>query len=89
LSIIYTSQFKKDYKRIQRQNKNIDELRTVIKKLDCQQPLEPKYRDHKLTGYRKEHHECHIKSDWLLIYRFDGHDLILERTGSHSDLFKS
>jgi len=46
-----------------------------------------KYRDHKLAGYSKEHRDCHIESDWLLIYRFDGDDLILERTGSHSDLF--
>jgi mRNA-degrading endonuclease YafQ of YafQ-DinJ toxin-antitoxin module len=25
--------------------------------------------------------------DWLLIYRIDSEDLILERTGSHAELF--
>lgn len=89
MSIIYASQFKKDYKRIQRQNKDIEELKMVIEKLHHRKLLEHRHKDHKLSGYRKEHRECHIKSDWLLIYRFDGQDLILERTGSHSDLFKS
>ncbi|WP_299296933.1 type II toxin-antitoxin system mRNA interferase toxin, RelE/StbE family, partial [uncultured Mobiluncus sp.] len=34
--------------------------------------------------------ECHIKPDWLLIYRIDGNRLILflNRTGSHADLFE-
>jgi len=87
LSIVWTVQFKKDYKRTKKQNKDIDKLRSVIELLAQRKPLPAKYRDHKLTGYSKEHRDCHIESDWLLIYRFDGDDLILERTGSHSDLF--
>ena len=87
MSIVWTVQFKKDYKRTKKQNKDIDKLRSVIELLAQRKPLPAKYRDHKLTGYSKEHRDCHIESDWLLIYRFDGDDLILERTGSHSDLF--
>jgi mRNA interferase YafQ len=70
-----------------KQNKDIDKLRSVIELLAQRKLMPAKYRDHKLTGYSKEHRDCHIESDWLLIYRFDDDDLILERTGSHSDLF--
>ena len=87
MSIVWTGQFKKDYKRARKQNKDIDKLRSVIELLTQREPLPAKYRDHKLTGYSKEHRDCHIEPDWLLIYRFDGDDLILERTGSHSDMF--
>jgi len=87
LSIVWTGQFKKDYKRAKKQKKDIDKLRFVIESLAQRKPLPAKYRDHKLTGYSKEHRDCHIESDWLLIYCFDSDDLILERTGSHSDLF--
>ena len=87
MNIVWTGQFKKDYKRAKKQNKDIDKLRSVIELLIQRKPMPAKYRDHKLTGYSKEHRDCHIESDWLLIYRFDGDDLILERTGSHSDLF--
>jgi len=87
LIIVWTGQFKKDYKRAKKQNKDIDKLRSVIELLAQRKLMPAKYRDHKLAGYSKEHRDCHIESDWLLIYRFDGDDLILERTGSHSDLF--
>ena len=87
MSIVWTGQFKRDYKRAKKQNKDIDKLRSVIELLIQRKPMPAKYRDHKLTGDSKEHRDCHIESDWLLIYRFDGDDLILERTGSHSDLF--
>ncbi|MHC4434029.1 MAG: type II toxin-antitoxin system YafQ family toxin [Planctomycetota bacterium] len=86
--MVWKGQFKKDYKRTKKQNRDIDKLRTVIELLAQRKPLPAKYRDHKLTGYSKEHRDCHIEPDWLLIYRFDGDDLILERTGSHSELFR-
>jgi len=88
LSIHYTTQFKKDYKRIKRQNKDLSKLRTVIEILADGQLLEPKYQDHQLSGNWKGHRDCHIEPDWILIYRISVDDLYLERTGSHSDLFK-
>lgn len=88
MNIVWTGQFKKDFKRIKKQNRKIDKLRTVIELLAQRKPLAAKYRGHKLTGYSKEHRDCHIESDWVLIYRFDAEDLILERTGSHSELFR-
>ena len=88
MNIHYTTQFKKDYKKIKKQNKDFSKLRTVIEKLAAGQYLEPKYHDHQLSGNWKGHRDCHIEPDWILIYRITVDDLYLERTGSHSDLFK-
>jgi mRNA interferase YafQ len=49
--------------------------------------LPKKHRDHALIGNWKGSRDCHIEPDWLLIYTLDSDLLILERTGSHSDLF--
>ena len=88
MNIYYTTQFKKDYKRIKKQNKDLNKLKAVIEVLSSGQNLDEKYRDHQLSGKWKEHRDCHIESDWILIYRLTSHSLYLERTGSHSDLFK-
>jgi len=88
LNLHYTTQFKKDYKRIKKQNKNFAKLKAVIEKLVAGQLLEPKYKDHQLSGNWKGHRDCHIEPDWILIYRITADDLCLERTGSHSELFK-
>jgi len=88
LNIYYTSQFKKDYKIVKRQNKELIKLRDVIEKLSSGYKLEPKFRDHQLTGEWKGHYDCHIGPDWILIYRLTEEELVLERTGSHSELFK-
>ncbi|MCP4551103.1 MAG: type II toxin-antitoxin system YafQ family toxin [Bacteroidetes bacterium] len=84
----YTTQFKKDYKKIKKQNKDLLKLRVVIEKLVDQQALESKYKDHQLTGNWKGHRDCHIGPDWILIYQISEDALILERTGTHSELFK-
>ncbi len=88
MNLHYTTQFKKDYKKIKKQNKDISKLRIVIEKLTTGQLLEPKYKDHQLSGNWKGHRDCHIEPDWLLIYRVSADDLYFERTGSHSELFK-
>ena len=89
LSIIWTSQFKKDYKLAIRRHLDIDLLDEVIRRLASCQPLPEKNRDHALTGNYTGFRECHIQNDWLLIYKISGDilTLILTRTGSHSDLF--
>ncbi len=87
MNIHYTTQFKKDYKRIRRQKKDLERLNEVIKLLLCDQALDLARRDHPLTGNWKGHRDCHIAPDWLLIYRKTPDDLYLERTGSHSELF--
>ncbi len=88
MNICYTNQFKKDYKRIKKQNKDLIKLQDVIEKLADGERLEQKYKDHQLSGIWKNHRDCHIEPDWILIYRTTSEELILERTGSHSELFK-
>lgn len=88
MNIFYTTQFKKDYKRLKKQNKDLDQLRVIIDLLATGQTLDEKYRDHPLTGIWKGHRDCHIEPDWILIYRITSDTLYLERTGSHSELFK-
>jgi len=84
----YTKRFKKDLQRVIKSGKNIQKLKTVIKLLMVQERLPAKYKEHKLMGEFKERLECHIESDWLLIYKIDEDRIIFETTGSHSDLFK-
>lgn len=88
MRLIYSSQFKKDYKKVKSQGKPISQIEIVIQKLMNHEILEPKYRDHKLSGRWKNFRDCHIEPDWILIYRLTDDELFLERTGSHSDLFK-
>ena len=88
MKIYYTSQFKKDYKKVKKQNKDIGKLRIVVEKLATKEKLEPKYKDHALIGNWKGFRDCHLEPDWFLIYKATEEILILERTGSHSELFK-
>lgn len=88
MNIHYATQFKRDYKRLKKQKKDFQKLRIVVDNLVAGFKLEPKYRDHQLWGIWSGHRDCHIESDWILIYRVTGDDLFLERTGSHSELFK-
>ena len=88
MNLIYTSQFKRDYKRIVSQGKEIQKLEIVIDLLLGSQKLEARYRDHPLIGKWENHRDCHLEPDWVLIYRLTEDSLILERTGSHSDLFR-
>jgi mRNA interferase YafQ len=88
LNVFYTTQFKRDYKRIKKQHKDLEKLKTVINQLVTGQNLSSKYRNHHLMGRWIGHRDCHIEPDWILIYRLTSDSVFLERTGSHSDLFK-
>ena len=91
LRIEFTGQFKKDYKLAVKRGCDPQDLTTVIYLLAAEQPLPEKYKDHQLENsrYYKGMRECHIKPDWLLIYKVYDDRLVLEliRTGTHSDLF--
>ena len=67
--IVWTNQFKKDYKLAQKRHLDIDLLDNIIRTLSHGEPLPEKNRDHALTGDWIGHRECHIQPDWLLIYR--------------------
>ena len=87
LNPVYTNAFKKDVKLAKKRNLDMTALRFVMTEIAQEKSLEARYRNHKLTGNWKEHWECHISPDWLLIYKLIGEDVIFERTGSHADLF--
>lgn len=87
-SIFQTSQFKKDIKRIKKQDKNLDKLGDVLRILAEDGALEERHRDHGLTGKWSGSRDCHIEPDWILIYRTDVDSVFLGRSGSHSDLFR-
>ena len=72
---------------MKRRGKSFDELKKVLTKIANDEPLEAKYRDHMLIGQYKGTRECHIEPDWLLIYEATEDEIILVRTGTHSDLF--
>ena len=83
-----TRQFLRDLKRITRRGKDLNKLKRVVALLAEGEPLAVRYRDHALTGNWKPARDCHIEPDWLLIYTADEEHLRLERTGTHSDLFR-
>jgi mRNA interferase YafQ len=88
LTPAYTRQFERDIKRLKKRGKNLDKLKIIIRSLVDEEPLDPIHRDHKLIGNSKGRRECHIESDWLLIYKTELERIIFERTGTHSDLFQ-
>lgn len=84
-----TSRFQKDLKLINKRGYDIVKLNEVVKLLANGEELPAQYKDHPLKGNYIGCRECHIQPDWLLIYEYDGGNLILylSRTGTHADLF--
>jgi len=88
LTPVFTRQFDKDVKRMQKRGKNLEKIKIVIRSLIAGERLDLIHRDHRLIGNWQERKECHIESDWLLIYKNEESRVIFERTGTHSDLFR-
>jgi len=86
--VIQTSQFNKDIKRLKKRGKDLEKLGVVVRLLAADEALEEKHRDLALIGRWVGSRDCHIEPDWILIYRNEPNSLYLERSGSHSDLFK-
>ena len=89
LKVFLTSAFRKEYKLMKKRGYDMTLLKELIIKLSQEQPLEPKYKDHALSGNFVGLRECHIKPDWLLIYKIESDKLILvlSQTGTHANLF--
>ena len=85
---VYTKQFERDIKRCQRRGKDFVKFKLLARTLLAGHKPDAIHRDHKLTGNMIGRRDCHIESDWVLIYRIDGDNLVFERTGTHSDLFQ-
>jgi len=88
--VVQASKFKKGYKLIKKQGKDLSVLAWGIDQLAKDIPLPPNWRDHQLKGNMKNLRECHVDGagDWLLVYEKQEERLILYLvgTGSHSDL---
>jgi len=83
-----TTQFARDVKKMRKRGKDLAKLEAVVRQLAAGTPLDLKHRDHPLVGEWKPSHDCHVEPDWILIYTADNDSLRLERTGTHSDLFR-
>ena len=78
LGLRFTAKFKKDYKRVKRQGKDLSKLESTLEALARGEALPDLMRDHPLGGTYRGHRECHIEPDWLLIYLIDEEGLVLE-----------
>ena len=91
LKLEFTGRFKKDYKTMIKRGVNPKKLEELLMLLCNEQTLPESYRDYNLVNSRnyKDMRECHIETDWLLVYQIVNDTLILKliRTGTHSDLF--
>jgi mRNA interferase YafQ len=80
--------FRDDLNRQKRRGKNIEDLIAAVELLAEEGSLPAGYRPHQLTGEWKGVWECHLDADWLLIYQLTDVEVLLIRTGRHSDLFE-
>ena len=89
LEIKYASRFKKDYKKIKNSGRyNIQDLIDIMKDIANLIPLDPSKNDHPLKGNLSDLRECHIKPDWLLMYKIEDNLVTFTRTGSHAELYE-
>jgi mRNA interferase YafQ len=87
MKLSQTTQFKKDIRRQIKKGKNRKKLISIVELLLDGGKLPASKQDHPLLGAWVGRRDCHIEPDWILIYKISESELILERTGSHSDLF--
>ena len=89
LKLEYSTQFKKDFKKIAKLPiSDVVEVGHVIKQLQLKETLPAKYVDHSLSGNWQNYRDCHVKPDLILIYKIDNHSLRLARIGSHAEIFR-
>ena len=90
-SFTRSSKFRRDVRRCQRQQKDMEKFKVIHELLIAGEPLPAKNKDHFLTGNWVNHRECHLEPDWLLIYRINDQENMIEyvRMGSHADLFSA
>jgi len=83
----FTTQFKKDYKLLDKRHYDMDLIADILFKIICDEPLPARCREHNLSGNYAGFTECHVKGDWVIIYYFCEEGVVFSRTGTHSDLF--
>ncbi len=86
--LVRTKTFKRSFKKLNLSDTDLQNFIDIIYKLSNDISLDKKYKDHQLKGELKEFRECHIKPDFLLVYRIKNNQLELIDIGSHSELFE-
>jgi mRNA interferase YafQ len=88
-NVVATTRYDKDAKRVRKRGEDMTRILTVVDALRNRRPLADRHRDHALSGDWQGWRDCHVEPDWVLVYRVDEEagELILGRTGTHSDLF--
>lgn len=88
-SVKYTRQFKKSLKLCVKRGLDLKIFTDTLDILQEYGQLPPQYKAHRLVGEYSGCWECHMKPDWLLIWKQNDMELelVMVDTGSHSDLF--
>jgi mRNA interferase YafQ len=73
---------------LERSGNDIEKLLDVVEKLEEGKRLPPESHDHPLHGVYLNKRGCHIEPDWILLYAIEDNELVLYRTGSHTQLFR-
>jgi mRNA interferase YafQ len=85
--LAYSVQFRKDVKNLLKRNFDLSLLKQVLTELELNGSLPAVYKSHRLKGKYNDFWEAHIKPDWLIIWKTTNVEILLTRTGTHSDLF--
>lgn len=85
----YTNRFSKDLKLTKKCGYNLKLLEKVVEILINREKLSVKNKDYALKNKYLGCRECCITSDWLLVYKIKGEELILltTKTKTPSSLF--
>ena len=73
---------------MRKRGKDERKLSFAVEALARRGSLPAEFRPHRLVGTWSDFWECHVESDWLLIYDVNGSEVLLVRTGTHADLFE-
>ena len=87
LTPVWSGKFRRDVKRAEKRGRDMEKLKALLLLLIEKKPVPPNYSDHPLKGQWTGFRDLHIEPDWLLLYRIEGEELQLARTGTHADLF--
>ncbi|MHB8913401.1 MAG: type II toxin-antitoxin system RelE/ParE family toxin [Minisyncoccota bacterium] len=86
--VVYFPAIKKDRLRMTRRGRDVRKFTDAVILLATNGAVPLRYRAHKLQGEFLGCWECHLESDWLLVYEVSEDVVTVYRTGSHADLFE-
>ena len=87
LDVRYSTRFKKDFKTCVKRGLDVSIFQNAVDTLRIPAPFPEKNKDHNLSGNYVGYRECHLQPYWLFIYQQTETELLLQRTGTHADLF--